>query len=137
MLLNCSDIDLTLKQALDAAKEKQQCCIEKRWTFTFAGRVVTLKEEADKVVRWLNRFKAVGDVAVNADPVHAGLPWAVIRLPPNISPRTLRLNRQAVVSEANQMTSLLLGCETALYMANRLTAYMDFVEIRCRAEKTV
>jgi hypothetical protein len=48
--------------------------------FTFAGRTVTLKEEADKVVHWLNRFKSVGDVAVNADPVHAGLPWAGIRL---------------------------------------------------------
>jgi hypothetical protein len=79
ILPNSSDIDLALKQALDAAKEKQRCCIEKRWTFTFAGRAVTLKDEADKVVRWLNRFKAVGDIAVNADPLHAGLLWAGIR----------------------------------------------------------
>jgi hypothetical protein len=71
---------LALKQALDATKEKQRCCIEKRWRFTFAGRVVILKEEADKVVRWLNRFKAVGDVATNADPIYTGLPWAGIRL---------------------------------------------------------
>lgn len=75
-----SDIDSALNQALAAAKEKQRCCYEKRWTFTFAGRAVTLKDEADKVVRWLNRFKAVGDVAVKVDPVHAGLPWAGIRL---------------------------------------------------------
>lgn len=75
-----SDIDSALNQALAAAKEKQRGCYEKRWTFTFAGRAVTLKDEADKVVRWLNRFKAVGDVAVNVDPVHAGLPWAGIRL---------------------------------------------------------
>jgi hypothetical protein len=80
ILPNSSDIDLALKQALAAAQEKQRCCDEKRWTFTFAGRAVTLKEEADKVVRWLDRFKAVGDVAVNANPVYAGLPWAGIRL---------------------------------------------------------
>jgi hypothetical protein len=80
ILPNSSDIDLALKQALAAAQEKRRCCDEKRWTFTFAGRAVTLKEEADKVVRWLDRFKAVGDVAANANPVHAGLPWTGIRL---------------------------------------------------------
>jgi len=80
ILPNSNDIDLALRQALDAAEAKQQSCIEKRWTFTFAGRPVTLQEEADKVIRWLNRFKTVGDIAVNVDPMHAGLPWAGIRL---------------------------------------------------------
>lgn len=44
------------------------------------GRPVILREEADKVIVWLDRFKAVGDIAMNADPIHAGLPWAGIRL---------------------------------------------------------
>ena len=39
-----------------------------------------MEEEADKVVGWLNRFTAVGDVVANVDPVHVGLPWAGIRL---------------------------------------------------------
>ena len=80
MFHNAGDIDLALKQALAAAKEKQQYCTEKRWTFTFRGRTVIVKEEADKVVGWLNRFTAVGDVVANVDPVHMGLPWAGIRL---------------------------------------------------------
>lgn len=80
ILPTSSDIDLALEQALAAAKEKQRCCDEKRWTFTFAGQAVTVKDEADKVVHWLNRFKAVGDIVVNVDPVHAGLPWAGVRL---------------------------------------------------------
>jgi hypothetical protein len=33
----------------------------------------------DKVVRFLDKFKAVGDVVANIDPFHAGLPWAGIR----------------------------------------------------------
>lgn len=33
---------------------------------------------------------------------------------------------QVAVSEANQMESLLVGCETALYMINRLKAYLGF-----------
>lgn len=48
-------------------------------------------------------------------------------MPQNSSPPTLRFNRQAAVSDANQMTSLLVGCETVLYMANRLKAYVDFL----------
>lgn len=63
-----------------AAKEKQRSCLEKRWVFAFRGRTIVLKEEANKVIRWLNRFKAVGDIVANADPVHVGLPWAGIRL---------------------------------------------------------
>lgn len=78
-LPTAAEIDLALVQAIAAAKAKQRRCIERRWTFTFAGRAVTLKDEADKVVYWLNRFKSVGDVVVNVDPVHAGLPWAGIR----------------------------------------------------------
>ncbi|RMZ91481.1 hypothetical protein DV736_g1283, partial [Chaetothyriales sp. CBS 134916] len=116
ILPTADDIDSALRQSLAAVTEKQRHCTEKRWTFTFAGRKVTLKDEADKVVRWLNRFKDVGDIAASADPVHAGLPWAGIRL-----------LLEAAVSEANQMACLLVGCETALYMANRLTVYMEFL----------
>jgi hypothetical protein len=74
------DIDSAVEQALAAAEGKQGQCLEKRWRVTFAGREFVLKEEADKVIRWLNRVKDVGDVIVNVDPVHAGLPWAGIRL---------------------------------------------------------
>ena len=43
-----NDVDLALRRALAAAEKKQRYRIEKRWTFTFAGRKVTLKEEADE-----------------------------------------------------------------------------------------
>ncbi|KAL8907866.1 MAG: hypothetical protein Q9171_005691 [Xanthocarpia ochracea] len=114
-LPNLQDVDVALDDTLTAAKEKQRCCIEKRWTFTFGGRFITLKDEAEKIVGWLDRFKAVGDIASNADPVHVGLPWAGIRL-----------LLEAATSERDQMAALLAGCETSLYMANRLKAYMDF-----------
>ncbi len=32
------------------------------------------------MLAWLDKFKQVGDVAVNFDPQHAALPWAGIRL---------------------------------------------------------
>ena len=80
ILPNTNDIGSALGDLLKAAQEKQKICSDKRWTFTIRGRPVMLREEADKVIVWLDRFKAVGDIAVNADPIHAGLPWAGIRL---------------------------------------------------------
>ncbi|KIX08998.1 uncharacterized protein Z518_00076 [Rhinocladiella mackenziei CBS 650.93] len=67
-----SDIDLALEQAVAAAKEKQRCCLENSWRIRLAGKEFILKKKADKIVRWLIRFKEVGDVAAAADPVHAG-----------------------------------------------------------------
>ena len=32
-----------------------------------------------KVVRWIDLFKQVGDMAVQYDPVYATLPWAGVR----------------------------------------------------------
>lgn len=100
---NTGDINLTLKQALVAAKEKQQCCIEKRWTFTVTGRTIAVKEKADKVVGWLNRFRAVGDVVANVDPVHVGLPWAGIRLLLEVKARTCQRT-------SRDLTVRLTGC---------------------------
>lgn len=77
---NSVDIHVAVEQALTAAADKRRICLDKRWTYTIAGRNVILREVADKVVRWLDRFKPVGDIIANVDPVHVGLPWAGVRL---------------------------------------------------------
>lgn len=90
MFHNVSDIDLTLEQVLVAAKKKQRCCIEKRWTFTFTGRIVVVKEKTDKMIDWLNRFTTVEDVVINVDLVHVSLSWADIRLLLEIKARAFK-----------------------------------------------
>jgi hypothetical protein len=80
ILPNTNDIGSALEDVLKAAQKKQKICDGKRWTFTIRGHPVMLREEADKVIMWLDRSKAVGDIAGNVDPIHAGLPWAGIRL---------------------------------------------------------
>ena len=80
LLGGAHEIESALDGAYKAAAEKQELCEAKRWTWTVGGKVIGLRDEADKVMLWLDRFKTVGDIAVNADPVHAGLPWAGIRL---------------------------------------------------------
>lgn len=74
------DITSTLNGAYAAAAEKRKQCEAKRWTYTFHGKTIRLSDAVDSVISFLDRFKAVGDVAANADPIHAGLPWAGIRL---------------------------------------------------------
>jgi hypothetical protein len=75
-----NDIASALGHAFEAAEAKRKVCESKRWTFTVGSHTLNLQDEADKVIIWLDRFKQVGDVAANADPVTAGLPWAGIRL---------------------------------------------------------
>ena len=57
-------------------KEK---CDEKRWKFHFNGQQVILRDVAQKILYWLQKFKDVGDMAMNFDPVHTALPWAAFR----------------------------------------------------------
>jgi hypothetical protein len=52
----------------------------KKRNFRFAGRDVNLRKTLEAWVKFFNRIKQIGDLAVNADPMHAGLPWAAIRL---------------------------------------------------------
>ncbi|KAI0532789.1 ankyrin repeat and SOCS box protein 7 [Xylaria digitata] len=61
-------------------KAKQEC-EQRQWTlFTNKfGEDVKIQNLLVKIVSWVNKFKEVGDAAVQYDPVHAALPWAVIR----------------------------------------------------------
>lgn len=48
-------------------------------------------------MKWLDRFKQVGDVGSNADPVHIGLPWAGIRFLLEVSIAELMNNVMSVL----------------------------------------
>lgn len=66
-----SNISDTVQAAYDAARKQKTICEDKKWPAS---------DKADKVLLWLDRFKFVGDVIANVDPVHVGLPWAGIRM---------------------------------------------------------
>jgi hypothetical protein len=74
------DICAAVDDAYQAAVGHKQICEDKRWRWNFRGRDVVLRDEADKVLLWLDRFKSIGDVVANVDPLHAGLPWVGIRM---------------------------------------------------------
>jgi hypothetical protein len=66
--------------ALRTAKEKRDICLRKRWRYRKSdGKDLILRDLLDKIVGFLDKFIAVGDVAVQYDPAHAALPWAGVR----------------------------------------------------------
>lgn len=68
-------LDSLLKDVVQQRDE----CEKKKLKFEIKGRQVILRDLADKAITWIDKFKEIGDVAVNFDPVHAALPWAGIR----------------------------------------------------------
>ena len=69
-----------LAAALRTAEEKRQLCLQKRWKFKKPnGEQVILRDVLEKVIVWLEKFKDVGDIAMQYDPSHASLPWAGVR----------------------------------------------------------
>lgn len=63
-----------------AVEEKKQICLRRRWKYKNSkGQDVILRDVFEKIIVWVNKFKEVGDVGVQYDPVHASLPWAAIR----------------------------------------------------------
>jgi hypothetical protein len=67
------------QQLIAVVEKKREECEEKRWRFKINGRQIILRDVAEKIIVWINKFKEIGDVAVNFDPVHAALPWAGVR----------------------------------------------------------
>jgi hypothetical protein len=40
---------------------------------------VIFRDILAKIIKWIDLFKQIGDVAVQYDPAHAALPWAGVR----------------------------------------------------------
>jgi hypothetical protein len=110
-----ADINTSMQQAIDHAEEKKRLCIEKRWKITVGTKTIVLRDKADSVISLVNKFKHVGSVAVGADPVHAGLPWAGVCL-----------LLQIAIGQKEQMDALMNGMITALSVQKTADLYVAF-----------
>jgi hypothetical protein len=71
---------LAIGQVLEAIEDKRKQCLENRWKYKKSnGEIVILRDIFEKMIKWVNKFKEVGDVAIQYDPGHAALPWAGVR----------------------------------------------------------
>jgi hypothetical protein len=77
---NRSDKLNILAELHTAAERSRQRSVESRWKYTRkSGETVIIRDLFEKIIRWIDMFKQIGDVVVQYDPVHAALPWAGIR----------------------------------------------------------
>ena len=68
-----------LKQLLEHAMEAQRENTASQWKVKWGSREINVREKAEKLMSWITKFKEIGDIVVQYDPVHAALPWAGIR----------------------------------------------------------
>ncbi|KFY32484.1 hypothetical protein V493_00153, partial [Pseudogymnoascus sp. VKM F-4281 (FW-2241)] len=109
-----------LSDLLTLTEKSRQECINKRWRYTRkSGETVIFRDLLGKIVKSLDLFKQVGDVAVQYDPVHAALPWAGIRL----------LLQIAVNDHATYATFI----EGAALMAEMICRYAVFEDLYLRS----
>ena len=86
-----------LTKLLDHAMEAKMGNIADQWKLKWGGKVINVREKAEKLVSWVTKFKEVVDIAVQYDPVHAALPWAGVRFilivcPPRLYRKPLHLS---------------------------------------------
>lgn len=97
------------QQLLELVQGKQQKCMDRKWKFRRSnGEVVVIRDVFEKVVRWLQRFKEVGDVATQYDPAHAAIPWAGVRM-----------LLQIAINDAESLGTIAEGIETVSSLITR------------------
>lgn len=68
-----------LNDVLTAVADKRDQVIDRQWTVVIRGKPTVLRHVADKIINWVQKFVAVGDVLSQYDPVLLSPPWAAIR----------------------------------------------------------
>lgn len=79
LTVECTSPDLG-REILREARAKRDAAKSKRWRFKKSnGTTIILRDVFEKILVCISEYTRVIDVATNADPVLAGLPWAMIR----------------------------------------------------------
>ncbi|KAL9110561.1 MAG: hypothetical protein Q9227_004919 [Pyrenula ochraceoflavens] len=105
-----------IMQLNDVICQKQTEFERTRWCVLLGGHKLVLKEIADNVLRGLQKFEKIGDLAIGIDPGHAALPWIIIRG-----------CLETVLAERNLMAALLAGTETITFVIGRCRVYEIFL----------
>ncbi|KAJ5017508.1 multiple ankyrin repeats single kh domain-containing protein [Colletotrichum sp. SAR 10_99] len=112
-----------LRAVLRVAEDKRDMALRKGWRFTNrSGEVILVRDLLEKIVDWVNRFKATGDTIVQYSPTEAALPWAAVRF-----------LLQIAVSEVELFGALVNDLE---YIARMLVRYRAFEEVYLRGSQS-
>jgi hypothetical protein len=115
-----------LSEVLRDVHEKRQICAQKCWTLKKRnGETIILRDVCEKIIVWVEKFIAVGDLAMQYDPVHAALPWAAFRFVLQVDTAPLTYCTlfvdpcQMAVNEKKVFGEMIENLETVSYLITR------------------
>jgi hypothetical protein len=69
------------KEVLAVVQTKVSDAEKNRWVIKRSnGETVVLRDLFSKMASWVQKFIDLGDMLAGIDPIHAGLPWAAIKV---------------------------------------------------------
>ncbi|KAF5713143.1 ankyrin repeat-containing protein [Fusarium globosum] len=104
--------DRVLADLQESIAQKEKISREKAWKITFSGRRILIRDLLSKIVKWLDSFKAIGDIVSQIDPVHAGIPWSAVKLVLSV-----------LTADQEQMGLIVVGLEQVVCLISRCSIY--------------
>ena len=115
-----------LSKALAEAQKKRNVCMQKCWKFEKRnGETIILRDVVEKIIVWVEKFIAVGDAAVQYDPVHAAPAWAAFRFVLQVRTTTptngtiMVDSRKAAVNDKKVLGETIANLETVSHLITR------------------
>ncbi|KAI5840807.1 hypothetical protein DFP73DRAFT_557932 [Morchella snyderi] len=103
-----------LDDVLKATNTKRETCREKMWKVKWKGKDIVLRDIADKTIEWVNKFKTLGNIIAQGDPVHAAIPWVPIRY-----------LIEFIIKDHQKMGEMLVGIEVITNLMGRCAIYEE------------
>jgi len=75
---NLDKLDI-IQKLFAIAKQVAEQNSAKELTLKWGDKEINVREKAEGFLSCLNKFKEIGDIVMQYDPVHAALPWAGVR----------------------------------------------------------
>ncbi|KAH6964919.1 hypothetical protein EDB82DRAFT_436112, partial [Fusarium venenatum] len=104
-----TDKTALLEELLSLAESKRDVCLQKRLKYKRGDDEIIIRDQVDKIIAWVQRFKEVGSTAIQYDPVHAALPWAGVVLVLQIACNDSQ-TFGAMVDGIESISSLIVRC---------------------------
>ena len=115
-----------LSKALTEAQESKKVCMQKRWKYEKSnGEIIILRDVVEKIIVWVEKFIAVGNAAIQYDPVHAAPAWAAFRFVLQVRTTALtyssiKLNsRKAAVNDKTVLGEAIANLEAVSHIITR------------------
>ena len=101
-----------LEDVVKLIEKQKQACLDSRLKLRKqSGKVFYVRDILERITKWLDQFKQIGDVAVQYDSVHLSLPWAAVRF-----------LLQTIVGDVETFTSVVEAIEVVTRETSRCTA---------------